>query len=281
MAKYYTRGEMKARMKATLDAGSPIVITGAGTGISAKFAEAGGADMIGIYNSGFFRMDGKGSTGGLMPYANANELLIQLANRIFPIVKETPMIAGICGSDPTREMEPFLKTLKFMGFPAIMNYPTIGGWTGKLRESVEACDLGVRKEIETLVLARELGFYTIAYAYDEETAEMAARAAVDIIICHMGMTSGGSTGSLLNAKVQLDVAVEFVNRLIAKVKAINSDILVLAHGGPIATPEDTEYIYAHTDSVGFLGASSAERIPIEKPLMEIVQQFKNKKIRKR
>ena len=178
MAKQYTREEMKARMQAQIDAGSPIVITGAGTGISAKFAERGGADMIGIYNSGFFRMDGKGSTGGLMPYANGNDLLLELTHRVFPIVQEVPMIAGICGSDPTREMEPFLQELKFWGFSAIMNYPTIGGWRGKLRADIEAMDLGVRKETETLVLAKELGFYTIAYAYDEEAAIMAAEADV-------------------------------------------------------------------------------------------------------
>ena len=154
MAKQYTREEMKARMQAQIDAGSPIVITGAGTGISAKFAERGGADMIGIYNSGFFRMDGKGSTGGLMPYANGNDLLLELTHRVFPIVQEVPMIAGICGSDPTREMEPFLQELKFWGFSAIMNYPTIGGWRGKLRADIEAMDLGVRKETETLVLAK-------------------------------------------------------------------------------------------------------------------------------
>lgn len=293
MAKQYTREEMKARMKAVIDSGSPIVITGAGTGISAKFAEKGGADMIGIYNSGFFRMDGKGSTGGLMPYANGNDLLIQLAHRVFPIIKEVPMIAGICGSDPTREMETFFKELQFLGFSVVMNYPTIGGWRGKLRADIEACNLGVAKETESLVLAQKMGFYTIAYAYDEESAIMAAHAGVDIIICHLGMTVGGSTGSNLagvqvyadsNAtgkKSPLDEAVDFVNELISKVKAINSDILCFAHGGPIATPEDTQYVYDRTESIGFLGASSAERIPIEEPLTRIVQEFKSKKIRAR
>ena len=185
MAKQYTYEEMKARVQAVIDAGAPIVITGAGTGISAKFAEKGGADMIGIYNSGFFRMDGKGSTGGLMPYANGNDLLIRLTHRIFPIVKEVPMVAGICGSDPTREMKQFLQELKFYGFSSVMNYPTVGGWRGKLRADIEAAGLGVKKETETLVMAKEMGFYTIAYAYDEEAAVMAAKADVDIIICHL------------------------------------------------------------------------------------------------
>ena len=293
MAKQYTREEMKARMQAQIDAGSPIVITGAGTGISAKFAERGGADMIGIYNSGFFRMDGKGSTGGLMPYANGNDLLLELTHRVFPIVQEVPMIAGICGSDPTREMEPFLQELKFWGFSAIMNYPTIGGWRGKLRADIEAMNLGVRKETETLVLAKKLGFYTIAYAYDEEAAIMAAEADVDIIICHLGMTVGGSTGSNLSGvqalsdasstgkKAPLDEAVDFVNDLIGKIREINKNCLCFAHGGPISTPEDTQYIYDHTESVGFLGASSAERIPIEGPLEDAVRQFKSAKLHKK
>lgn len=292
MAKQYTREEMKKRMQAVIDSGSPIVITGAGTGISAKFAEKGGADMIGIYNSGFFRMDGKGSTGGLMPYANGNDLLIQLMHRVFPIVKETPMIAGICGSDPTREMKQFLEELKFWGFSVVMNYPTIGGWRGKLRADIEACDLGVRKETDTLILAKEMGFYTIAYAYDEEAAIMAAEADVDIIICHLGMTVGGSTGSNLSGvqdladagntgkKAPLDEAVDFVNDMIGKIRKINKEVLCFAHGGPISTPEDTQYIYDRTDSVGFLGASSAERIPIEEPLAETVRKFKAAKLRK-
>ena len=276
MAKQYTREEMKARMQAQIDAGSPIVITGAGTGISAKFAERGGADMIGIYNSGFF-----------------NDLLLELTHRVFPIVQETPMIAGICGSDPTREMKPFLQELKFWGFSAIMNYPTIGGWRGKLRADIEAMNLGVRKETETLVLAKELGFYTIAYAYDEEAAILAAEADVDIIICHLGMTVGGSTGSNLSGvqalydasstgkKAPLDEAVDFVNDLIGKIREINKNCLCFAHGGPISTPEDTQYIYDHTESVGFLGASSAERIPIEGPLEDAVRQFKSAKLRKK
>ncbi|MCI8274282.1 MAG: phosphoenolpyruvate hydrolase family protein [Lachnospiraceae bacterium] len=292
MAKQYTREEMKARVQAQIDAGSPIVITGAGTGISAKFAELGGADMIGIYNSGFFRMDGKGSTGGLMPYANGNDLLLQLTHRVFPIVKEVPMIAGICGSDPTREMKQFLQELKFWGFSVVMNYPTIGGWRGKLRADIEAAGLGVKKETETLVMAKEMGFYTIAYAYDEEAAILAAKAAVDIIICHLGMTVGGSTGSNLGGvqafydadntgkKAPLDEAVDFVNMLIGKIREINKEVICFAHGGPIATPEDTQYIYDRTQSKGFLGASSAERIPIEGPLTEAVQKFKAARLKR-
>lgn len=293
MVKQYTREELKYRMQTQIDACSPIVITGAGTGISAKAAEEGGADMIGIYNSGFFRMDGKGSTGGLMPYANGNEILIQLAHQVLPFVKEVPMIAGICGSDPTRDMKMFLKELHSLGFSAIMNYPTIGGWRGKLRADIEACNLGVAKEVESLVLAKKMGFYTIAYAYDEESAIMAAHATVDIIICHLGMTVGGSTGSNLagvqayadsnktGKKAPLDEAVDFVNKLIGKIKEINQGILCFAHGGPIASPEDTQYIYDHTDSIGFLGASSAERIPIEEPITHIVEEYKSKRIRKR
>lgn len=203
------------------------------------------------------------------------------------------MIAGICGSDPTREMKPFLQELKFWGFSAIMNYPTIGGWRGKLRADIEAMNLGVRKETETLVLAKELGFYTIAYAYDEEAAILAAEADVDIIICHLGMTVGGSTGSNLSGvqalydasstgkKAPLDEAVDFVNDLIGKIREINKNCLCFAHGGPISTPEDTQYIYDHTESVGFLGASSAERIPIEGPLEDAVRQFKSAKLRKK
>ena len=292
MAKQYTREEMQERVQKTIDSGSPVIITGAGTGISAKFAERGGADMIGIYNSGFFRMDGKGSTGGLMPYANGNDLLLQLTHRVFPIVQETPMVAGICGSDPTREMRQFLMELKFWGFSAVMDYPTIGGWRGKLRADIEAEHLGVKKETETLELAKELGFYTIAYAYDDEQAILAAKADVDIIICHLGMTVGGSTGSNLagvqanyddkdtGLKDPMDEAVDFVNAQIALIRKYNKDVLCFAHGGPISSPEDTQYIYDHTESKGFLGASSAERIPIEGPLEDTVRRFKSAKLRK-
>ena len=167
MAKQYTRDEVLKRFKATIAEGRPVVIAGAGTGISGKFAERGGADLVGVYNSGLYRMDGNGSLAGLMPYGNANDIVIQLANRVFPQIQEAPMIAGICGSDPTREMRPFLKQLIEIGFSAVMNFPTVGLIDGRYRQELEDTGMGYDKEIATLVKAKELGMFTIGYAFNE------------------------------------------------------------------------------------------------------------------
>jgi predicted TIM-barrel enzyme len=275
MAKQYTRDEVAARLKKTIDSGKPVVIAGAGTGISGKFAERGGADLVGVYNSGLYRMDGNGSLAGLMPYGDANQIVIDLAHRVFPQIQETPMIAGICGTDPTREMRPYLKHLHDLGFSAVMNFPTVGLIDGKFRKELESTGMGYAKEIETLKLASEIGFFTLGYAFTVEEAALVGQAKLDVLICHMGLTKGGAIGSKEAEGVGLEKCAELIKEMTAKAREGHPDITIFSHGGPIAYPEDTEYIYKHTESVGFLGASSIERIPVEKPIQEATQKFKN------
>lgn len=234
MAKHYTRDEVVERFKKTIESGSPVVIAGAGTGISGKFAERGGADLVGVYNSGLYRMDGNGSLAGLMPYGNANDIVLQLANRVFPQIKEAPMIAGICGSDPTRVMEAFLKDLINIGFSAVMNFPTVGLIDGRYRKELEDTGMGYDKEIETLIKAKELGLFTIGYAFNEEEAAMVGKAGLDVMICHMGLTTGGAIGSKYSEEVSLEKCANLINRMTAAAKEGNPDIMIFAHGGPIS-----------------------------------------------
>ncbi len=276
MAKQYSREEVLERLKKTIAEGKPVIIAGAGTGISGKFAERGGADLIGVYNSGLYRMDGNGSLAGLMPYGNANQIVIDLANRVMPVVKETPMIAGICGTDPTREMRPYLKHLLELGFSGVMNFPTVGLIDGRFRRELEDTGMGYGKEIETLKLASELGFFTLGYAFNVEEAALVGEAKLDVLICHMGLTRGGSIGSkYAEEEMTLEGAAALINEMTKAAREKNPDVLIFAHGGPIALPEDTAYIYKNTEAVGFLGASSIERIPVEKPLAEAVKKFKD------
>ncbi|MGI6070485.1 MAG: phosphoenolpyruvate hydrolase family protein [Blautia sp.] len=278
MAKYYTRSEVLERFRKTIAEGKPVVIAGAGTGISGKFAERGGADLVGVYNSGLYRMDGNGSLAGLMPYGNANDIVLQLADRVFPQIQEAPMIAGICGSDPTKVMDAFLKELIHLGFSAVMNFPTVGLIDGRYRRELEDTGMGYDKEIDTLVMAKELGMFTIGYAFNEEEAAMVGKAGMDVMICHMGLTTGGAIGSKYSEAVSLENCADLINRMTKKAREGNPDIIIFAHGGPISSPADTAYIYAHTESVGFLGASSIERIPVEKPLQDAVVEFKSQKL---
>lgn len=281
MAKQYSREQVHKQFQDIIQDGKPVVIAGAGTGISGKFAERGGADLIGVYNSGLYRMDGNGSLAGLMPYGNANDIVIQLANRVFPQIQEAPMIAGICGSDPTREMRPFLRELKELGFSAVMNFPTVGLVDGRFRKELEDTGMGYGKEISTLKLAAELGFFTIGYAFNEEEAAMVGEASLDVMICHMGLTTGGAIGSKFSESVSLEQSAALINRMTKAARKANPKVIIFAHGGPISSPEDTGYIYQHTEAVGFLGASSIERIPIEQPLLAAVQQFKTQKVNTR
>lgn len=274
MAKQYSRCEVIERLKKTISEGRPVIIAGAGTGISGKFAERGGADLVGVYNSGLYRMDGNGSLAGLMPYGNANEIVIQLAHRVFPQIREAPMIAGICGTDPTREMKPFLKYLMDLGFSGVMNFPTVGLIDGRFRKELEDTGMGYGKEIEALQLAQEIGFFTMGYAFNVEEAGMVGKAGLDVLICHMGLTRGGAIGSKFAEGMSLDDAAQLVRDMTKAARDAKPDIMIFAHGGPISYPEDTAYIYEHTEAVGFLGASSIERIPVEKPIQEAVQRFK-------
>lgn len=280
MAKHYTREEVLERVKAVNATGHPVVIVGAGTGISGKFNEKGGADMVGVYNSGLYRMDGKGSLAGLMPYGNANDIVIELANRVFPMIQEAPMIAGICGSDPTKVMEKYLKDLIDLGFSAVMNFPTVGLIDGRYRKELEDTGMGYGKEIETLKKAKELGMFTLGYAFTVEEAKMVGEAGMDVMICHMGLTKGGAIGSKYSEDVNLDSCVELINEMTRVAREANPDLIIFSHGGPIARPDDTQYVYERTESIGFLGASSTERLPVEEPLTEAVKDFKSKTVKK-
>lgn len=275
MAKQYSHQEVLDRLKKTNSEGKPVIIAGAGTGISGKFSEQGGADLIGVYNSGLYRMDGKGSLAGLLPFGDANQIVIDLANRIMPVINETPMIAGICGTDPTREMRPYLKQLMDLGFSAVMNFPTVGLIDGRFRKELEDTGMGYGREINTLKIASELGFFTLGYAFNVEEAAMVGEAKMDVLICHMGLTRGGAIGSKHAEGMTLEDAAALVRDMTKAAREKNPDVIIFSHGGPIAMPEDTAYMYKNTESVGFLGASSIERIPIEKPLADAVKEFKN------
>lgn len=277
MAKHYSRDEVKARLKHEVDNRRPVVIVGAGTGISAKFAEKGGADLIGVYNSGKYRMDGHGSLAGLMPYGDANEIVTELGSRtVLPIVQEAPVIGGICGTDPTREMPVFLAELKRLGFSGVMNFPTVGliDWDSRYRQELESTGMGYEKELEALKIAKDLGLFTMGYAFRPEEGAMVGQAGLDVVIAHMGLTRGGSIGSTMSREDDLADACRLVDEIGDAAKAENPDIMVFCHGGAIAYPEDTVYAYENSQAVGFLGASSAERIPVEEPLRAATEAFK-------
>ena len=279
MAKRYTREEIRQRIDQQLALHRPIVISGAGTGITAKFAEKGGVDMIGIYNSGRFRMDGHNSGCGQMYFSSANQEILELAKRIIPVIKDVPVIAGIAGNDPSIDMEVYFKMLKFYGFSAVMNFPTCGdflGYLGTTREELDEYGIGYQQEVEALQLAKEMGLYTLGYAFTLDEAEKLGKAGIDILICHLGLTQGGVGGPVAGTlSVGLEESVKLIEEFEHAAKEYNPEMLLMAHGGPISTPEDTEYIYAHTNSIGFLGASSIERIPVEQPILDTVKQFKS------
>jgi len=271
----YTRDEILKRLRATLDRGEPIIAAGAGTGISAKFIEQGGADLIIIYNSGRFRMAGHGSTAGLMSYGDANAIAMEIGEfEVLPVVEEIPVICGVHASDPRRRMWHWLLQVKDMGFSGVNNFPTHCIVDGKFRQILEETGMSVKKEFEMVALARKMDLFTIVYVSSEEESQAMAEAGADCIIAHVGTTVGGSIG-VTNATVGLDEAAAWTQRLIeAGRRSGRNDIIYLSHGGPILTPDDAAYINEHTDAVGFVGASSLERIAVENSLRELTQQFK-------
>lgn len=272
----YTREEMLDRLRATLDRGEPIIAAGAGTGISAKFIEKGGADLIIVYNSGRFRMAGHGSTAGLMSYGDANAIAMEIGEyEVLPVVEEIPVICGVHASDPRRRMWHWLLQVKDMGFSGVNNFPTHCIVDGKFRQILEETGMSVRKEIEMVALARKMDLFTIVYVSSEEESQAMAEAGADAIIAHVGTTIGGSIG-VKGASVGLDEAAQWTQRLIeAGRKSGRNDIIYLSHGGPILTPDDAAYINQHTDAVGFVGASSLERIAVESSLTDLTRKFKS------
>ncbi len=270
----YTRKEVVDRLRATLKRGEPIIAAGAGTGISAKFIEKGGADLIIIYNSGRFRMAGRGSTAGLMAYGDANAIAMEIGeHEVLPVVEEIPVVCGVHGSDPRRRMWHWLLQVKDMGFSGVNNFPTHCIVDGHFRKVLEETGMSFKLEVEMIRIAHKMDLFTIVYVAEPEEAEAMARAGADVIIAHVGTTIGGSIG-VTGATCTMDDAVRRTQSIIDGGKKARKDLIFLSHGGPIATPEDAAYINEHTDCQGFVGASSLERLAVEDSLTELTRRFK-------
>ncbi len=267
------RGAILARFSELRRLGTPIIGGGAGTGISAKAAEAGGIDLIIIYNSGKFRMAGRGSLAGLMPYGNANDIVRELGREVLTVVKTTPVVAGVCATDPFLLLEPFLAELRAMGFAGVQNFPTVGLIDGVFRQNLEETEMGFDIEIEMIGRAHALDMLTTPYAFDPSQADLLARAGADIIVAHMGLTTAGTIGA--RTAKSLDKSVEEVGAIARAARAARPDIFVLCHGGPIAEPEDARYVLERVPECdGFYGASSMERLPTEIAIRDTVARFK-------
>jgi predicted TIM-barrel enzyme len=268
----YTREEILKRLRAKVESGQPIIGGGAGTGISAKLEEAGGIDLIVIYNSGRFRMGGRGSLAGLMPYGDANAIVMEMAREVLPVVQQTPVLAGVCGTDPFRMMPHFLKQVQAAGFSGVQNFPTVGLIDGTFRANLEETGMGFSLEVDMIRIAADMGLLTTPYAFNPDEAEALAAAGADILIPHMGLTTKGSIGA--QTALTLDESARRVQAMHDAARGRNPDILVLCHGGPIAEPADAQYILEHTDGVvGFYGASSMERIPVEPAITDRIREF--------
>jgi predicted TIM-barrel enzyme len=266
------REELLARLRAKNAQNRPVIGAGAGTGLSAKCAEAGGADLIIIYNSGRYRMAGRGSLAGLMPYGDANAIVVEMAREVLPVVRAVPVLAGVCGTDPFRLMPRFLDELAAIGFAGVQNFPTVGLIDGVFRQNLEETGMSFDAEVEMIGLAAERGLITCPYVFDPEQAAQMARAGADVLVAHMGLTTSGAIGA--HTALTLDEAVERVQAIRDAAVAVSPDILVLCHGGPIAEPPDAGYVLAHTTGVcGFFGASSMERLPVERALTAQVRAF--------
>ena len=273
----HTRSQILERLRKKIDQGIPIIGGGAGTGISAKLDEAGGIDLIVIYNSGRFRMAGRGSLAGTMPYGDANAIVMEMANEVIPVVKQTPVLAGVCGTDPFRRMDLFLKQVQDAGFAGVQNFPTVGLIDGNYRINLEETGMSFGLEVEMIRQARAMDLLTTPYAFNVEEAAAMSEAGADILIPHMGLTTKGSIGA--ETAVTLELAARRVQEMHDAAKKINSDIIVLCHGGPIAEPEDAQYIIDHTEGVvGFYGASSMERLPVEPAITNRIREFTQLKL---
>ena len=269
-----TGAEARARLQETIAAGGIIIGSGAGTGLSAKLAEAGGVDLIIIYNSGRYRMAGRGSLSGMMPYGDANAIVLDMAGEVLPVVKDTPVLAGICGTDPFRIMDSYLDTLIATGFAGVQNFPTVGLIDGNFRQNLEETGMGFDLEIDMIRQAVAKGLLTAPYVFDEEQAEAMAGVGADVIVIHVGLTRKGSIGA--KTALSMDDSIDMVQRLTDAAHGVKDDAIVLFHGGPIAEPEDVAHVLSKTTGThGFFGASSVERLPTEKAIPEAVRRFKD------
>lgn len=271
--------ECLKRLKSQVKQKTPIIGAGAGTGISAKFAEKGGVDIIIIYNSGRYRMAGRGSAAGILAYGDANEIVVDMAREVLPVVRDTPVLAGVCGTDPFRLMPVFLKQLKEMGFDGVQNFPTVGVIDGNFRQILEETGMSYDLEVEMIRLAHEMEMLTCPYAFDVEQAEKMTRAGADVLVAHMNTTVKGSIGVSKGVAPTLEESAERIQAMHDAAKAIREDIIVLCHGGPIAEPEDAQYIFENTRGIaGFFGASSVERLATERAIEAQARSFKDLKI---
>ncbi len=267
------RGEILAKFRTMVEHGQPIIGGGAGTGLSAKCEEAGGIDLIVIYNSGRYRMAGRGSLAGLMAYGNANDIVVEMAREVLPVVKKTPVLAGVNGTDPFMITDHFLRQLADLGFSGIQNFPTVGLFDGIIRRQLEETGMGFALEVEVVRQAAAMGLLTTPYVFSEDDAQAMAGAGADIVVCHLGLTTGGAIGA--ETAVTLEACVPKINAWAAAARAAKPDVIVMCHGGPIATPSDAQYVLRHCpDCHGFYGASSMERLPAEVALTEQTRKFK-------
>ena len=268
----YTRSESIDELRASVDAGEAIIGAGAGTGISAKFAERGGVDLIIIYNSGRYRMNGRGSLAGLLPYGDANEIVVEMAREVIPIVEHTPVLAGVNGTDPFREMDTFLDRLAGMGFSGVQNFPTVGLIDGTFRQHLEETGTGYAKEVEMIETAAEKDMLTCPYVFDEDQARAMTEAGADVVVAHMGLTTSGDIGA--ETALDLDGAAERVQTIHDAATGVDDEVMVICHGGPIAWPDDARYVLDNTEGVvGFFGASSIERLPTEEAIEQQTREF--------
>ena len=269
----FSRQQVAERLRKRIRDGVPIIGGGAGNGISAKCQEAGGVDLLIIYNSGRFRMNGRGSLAGCMPYGDANAIVMEMAGEVLTVVNDTPVLAGVCGTDPTRLMEVFLKQVRDTGFSGVQNFPTVGLCDGMFRTNLEETGMGYDLEVEMIRKAHELDLFTTPYAFKAEEAEKMADAGADVVVAHMGLTTKGSIGA--STALTLEESPEAVQAICDAAKSVNPEIIVLCHGGPISMPEDAEYVLQRTKGVdGFYGASSVERLPSEMAIREQMVRFK-------
>jgi predicted TIM-barrel enzyme len=270
---FIQREKSLKRLHAQVEKGTPIIGAGAGTGISAKFAERGGVDIIIIYNSGRYRMAGRGSLAGLLPYGDANAIVKEMGHEVLPVVKNTPVLAGVCGTDPFRLMPVLLRELKAMGFDGVQNFPTVGLFDGLMRVNLEETGMGYGLEVEMIRQAHELNMLTCPYVFNPDEARAMAEAGADVLVPHMGLTTKGAIGA--ETAMTLDEAAQSVQAMHDAAKEVNPNILVLCHGGPIAEPQDAQYIFEHTKGIaGFFGASSIERLATEPAIEGQARSFK-------
>ena len=273
----FSREIILERLRQKIREGKPVVGGGAGIGLSAKMSEAGGVDLLVIYNSGRFRMAGRGSLSGMMPYGDANAIVMEMANEVIPLVKKIPVLAGVCGTDPFRLMRVFLRDIKRVGFSGVQNFPTVGLIDGAFRQNLEETEMGFGLEVDMIRVAHEMDLLTTPYCFNDEEATAMAAAGADIIIPHMGLTTKGTIGA--ETALTLEQAAARVQSMHDAAKRVNSEILVLCHGGPIAEPEDAQFVLDQTEGVvGFYGASSMERLPVEPAIAARVREFSEMRI---